>query len=93
MQAFEPGEIVRTPLDSVILTLRTILGDGEVTGTLLDCIEPPQMATIDRSFESLYNSDFISAPSDACEITALGNRIDRNDIDFEDEYSNLIFSL
>jgi HrpA-like RNA helicase len=74
MHAFEPGEIVRTPLDSVILTLRTILEDGEVTSTLLECIEPPQMATISRSFESLYNSDFITAPSDACEITTLGNK-------------------
>ena len=58
--------------DSVILSLKAILGEDEVTSTLLDCIEPPKVATIGRSFQSLYNSDFITAPGDEGEITNLG---------------------
>lgn len=52
MMQFEPGEMVRIPLDSVILTLKEMMADDEiVTNVLYDCIEPPNMNTIDRSFK------------------------------------------
>jgi len=72
MQAFEKGEIVRTPLDSVILSLKNMMNEGEVTSILLECIEPPKVSTIDRSFESLHKSSFITSPNDQCELTKLG---------------------
>jgi len=72
MQAFEEGEIVRTPLDSLILSLKNMMNEGEVTSTLLECIEPPETSAIERSFKSLHKSNFISAPKDQCEITNLG---------------------
>ena len=81
MEDFEPGEMLRIPLDSVILMLKVMLAEGEVTKVLLDCLEPPNIATIDRSFESLYRSHFISTPDDSCEITTLGNFVSALGID------------
>jgi len=72
MLEFEPGEILRMPLDSVILMLRQILPEGSVTSALLDCIEPPEIDTIGRSYESLCQSRFITTADETCEITELG---------------------
>lgn len=62
MSSFEPGEMVRIPLDSVILTLKEMMADDEkVTDVLHDCIEPPNMSTIERSFKvSAAASDIFS---------------------------------
>lgn len=71
MAPYEAGEMVRIPLDSVILSLRDMLNE-EVTPVLLDCLEPPDITNIDRSFASLHKQNFISEPSDQCDITSLG---------------------
>lgn len=81
MDAFEPGEMLRIPLDSVILMLKGMLTDEQVTAVLLDCLEPPNIATIGRSFESLYKSNFISTPDDDCDITTLGTFVSNLGID------------
>ena len=39
--SFEAGEILRSPLDSVILNLRDMLNDEPVTEILLECLEAP----------------------------------------------------
>ena len=50
MTSFEPGEMVRIPLDTVILTLKEMMADDEkVSDVLNDCIEPPKVETIARS--------------------------------------------
>ena len=59
------------PLDSVILMLKEILNE-ETTPALLDCLEPPDLSTIERSYNSLFKSNFISQPGDHGEITHLG---------------------
>ena len=46
-----------------------------MTPILLECIEPPDVSTIERSFESLHQSNFISDPSDEGEITTLGSLV------------------
>ena len=74
MPAFESGEMVRIPLDSVILSLREMLGEA-VTPILLDSLEPPDISTIERSFKSLHDSNFISTPTDEGEITSLGSLV------------------
>jgi HrpA-like RNA helicase len=81
MEAFEPGEMLRIPLDSVILMLKEMLSEEEVTAALLDCLEPPDIATIDRSFESLSSSHFIDTPDDSCNITTLGKFVSALGID------------
>ena len=81
MEPFEPGEMVRIPLDSVILMLKEML-DGElVTDVLLDCLEPPEVSTIGQSFQSLYRSHFITSPSDESAITTLGKFVSALGID------------
>jgi HrpA-like RNA helicase len=65
------GEMLRMPLDSVILMLKEILNE-ETTPALLDCLEPPDLSTIERSYNSLHKSSFISQPNDSGEITHLG---------------------
>jgi hypothetical protein len=77
----EPGEMLRIPLDSVILMLKEMLSGETVTSALLDCLEPPEVSTIGRSFESLYSSHFITKPDDSCEITALGKFVSALGID------------
>jgi HrpA-like RNA helicase len=74
MEAFERGEILRIPLDSVILTLKKMLSDECITEVLASCLEPPNTSTIDRSFQSLFRSNLISEASDveSCKITKLG---------------------
>jgi len=71
---FEAGEILRSPLDSVILNLRDMLNEP-VTEILLECLEAPDISTIERSFQSLHASNFISQPNDEGEITSLGNLV------------------
>jgi HrpA-like RNA helicase len=74
MVAHEPGEMLRIPLDSVILMLKGILSEDDgVTDALLDCLEPPNTSTIDRSFQSLHQSHFITTPHDGGRITTLGS--------------------
>jgi len=72
MDAFEPGEMLRIPLDSVILMLKEMLPEDAVTEILQTCLEPPNLSTIERSFTSLFSSHFITSPDDSCSITTLG---------------------
>lgn len=55
-------------------SLREMLGEA-VTPILLECIEPPNLQNIERSFESLFDSNFISLPTDDGEITSLGSLV------------------
>jgi HrpA-like RNA helicase len=83
MDEFEQGEMVRVPLDNVILQLKQIFNDERVTDVLASCLEPPNLRTIDRSFESLFSSNFItsSADDDSCHITQLGHFVSALGID------------
>jgi HrpA-like RNA helicase len=72
---FEEGEILRSPLDSVILNLRTIVADESITEILRGCIEPPDTVNIENSFNSLFNRKFTTAANDNFEITSLGDLV------------------
>jgi hypothetical protein len=74
MPLFEQGELARSPLDNTILSLRDMLNEA-VTPILLDCLEPPDISTIERSFQSLHSSNFISCPTDDGVITSLGSLV------------------
>lgn len=54
MAPFDSAEIVRQPLDALILRLRTMLGaETAVVPVLQDVIEPPSIENIDSSFRSV----------------------------------------
>ena len=72
---FEHGEILRSPLDNVILNLRTIVSEESITDMLMDCLEPPKIENIQRSLASLYMLGFIDVPDDDFDITAMGNLV------------------
>jgi hypothetical protein len=72
MLDFEAGEILRTPLDSVILMLKEMLGDENATDVLSSCIEPPDTTAIEASYKSLFELHFITEPSDKGAISELG---------------------
>ena len=72
MSEFESGEMLRMPLDSVILLLKDILTNEDTTSSLMSSIEPPDLSTIGRSYLSLRRSGFISKPDESGEITTLG---------------------
>ena len=61
--------------------LKEMLSEEQVSEVLLTCIEPPDISAIDRSFESLHKSHFISAPDDSCELTNLGSFVSSLGID------------
>ena len=69
---FEIGEMSRMPLDNVILDLKQMLQE-EATPVLLQCLEPPELQTIERSFQSLHEQKFLSTPDDHGDITTLGS--------------------
>jgi ATP-dependent RNA helicase DHX57 len=73
MDEFEPGEISRMPLDSVILMLKVMLPQEATTNLLKDCIEPPDTKNINRSFLNLYQSHFITRDDEDSEVTLLGS--------------------
>lgn len=80
MDLFETGEMLRIPLDSVILTLKEMIQE-EATPMLLQCLEPPDLSTIHRSFQSLCRSKFITSPDDMGHITTLGKFVSSLGID------------
>ena len=80
MDLFETGEMLRIPLDSVILMLKEMLQE-EATPVLLQCLEPPDLSTIERSFQSLCDSNFITDPDDSGKITTLGKFVSSIGID------------
>ena len=80
MEEFEPGEMVRIPLDSIILMLKQILHE-EIKPVFMDCLEPPALDTIDRSFQSLHHWNFITEASDQADITPLGSFVSALGID------------
>ena len=79
---FEAGEMLRSPLDSVIMNLRDMMNEP-VTKILQDCLEVPDLSTIERSFNSLHASNFISQPNDNGEITSLGRLVVKLGIDLK----------
>ncbi|GFH53217.1 hypothetical protein CTEN210_09693 [Chaetoceros tenuissimus] len=81
-QPFEEGEMLRSPLDSVILNLRTIIAkEDSVTQMLKECIQAPDLKQIENSYASLYNRFLISEPSDHFDVTALGSFVSALGID------------
>lgn len=81
-QPFEEGEMLRSPLDSVMLNLRTIISkEDSVTQMLKECIQAPDLKQIENSYASLYNRFLISEPSDHFDVTALGSFVSALGID------------
>ena len=74
------GEMLRIPLDTVILTLKEMMNEQAIP-ILLQCLEPPDISTIERSFNSLYKSSFISRADDSGVITTLGSFVSSLGID------------
>ena len=74
-RAFEEGEILRSPLDSTILNLRTIVEGESISALLMECIERPDIVNIENSFKSLHNRNFITEASDEFAITSLGELV------------------
>jgi len=60
--------------------LKEILNEA-TTPALLDCLEPPDISTIERSYQSLHNSNFITQPDDDGDITVLGAFVSRLGVD------------
>lgn len=68
------GDLSTNVLLLILQSLREMLGEA-VTPMLLECIEPPDLQNIERSFKSLFDSNFISDSSDNGEITSLGSLV------------------
>ena len=81
---FERGEIKRVPLDSVILSLKEMLGESEaVTPVLTSVIEPPDVSHIGRAFGSLYEDNFIETPDDTGRLTRMGRFVTSIGLDLQ----------
>ena len=76
MQEHEESEVHRTPLQDVILSLRSMLEasisfDG-VVPILEDLLEPPDMKNVHKSFDYLHYAGMITIPEDAGSLTSIG---------------------
>ena len=61
--------------------LKEMLPEDRVGEVLCTCLEPPDLSTIDRSFQSLHKSHFITSPDDSCDVTNLGSFVSSLGID------------
>jgi HrpA-like RNA helicase len=83
-EPYEMGEMLRIPLDSVILMLKEIIPQSEgITGVLRSCLEPPDLAAIDNSLLHLHKARFTTSPNDDCGLTELGKFVLALGIDLE----------
>jgi HrpA-like RNA helicase len=76
MQDHEESEIHRTPLQDVILGLRSMLeasvGFTGVVPILKDLLEPPDMRNVHKSFDYLHYAGMITVPDDIGALTSKG---------------------
>jgi ATP-dependent RNA helicase DHX29 len=83
-EAYEMGEMLRIPLDSVVLMLKEIIPQSEsITGVLRSCLEPPDLAAIEKSLFHLHKARFTTSANDDCGITELGKFVLALGIDLE----------
>jgi HrpA-like RNA helicase len=73
MDPFETGEILRMPLDSVILSIKDMIPDEGVSDLLSRLIEPPERGNIARSIEALFKQRFLTEASESSHLTSLGS--------------------
>lgn len=75
-QEYATPEVLRTPLQDVILSLRVTLGNShDFDGTvpiLESLLEPPDVGNVSKSFEYLHATRMITSPDDGGELTAMG---------------------
>lgn len=83
----EDSEIHRTPLQDVILGLRSMLEQAAdfngVVPILEDLLEPPDTQNVQNSFEFLYATDMISQPNDSGELTSVGRLASQLPVDIQ----------
>ena len=73
MDPFETGEILRMPLDSVILSIKDMIPDEGVSELLSRLIEPPEQGNISRSLEALFKQRFLTEATEKSHLTSLGS--------------------
>ena len=74
MSAHDTPEILRHPLDHVVLSLKAMTrGKGRPVVPMLEStIDPPETSNIDAAFETLYALQLLTAPDDSADLTAWG---------------------
>jgi len=76
LQKHELAEVLRRPLEDVILSTWIMLEEAEkfsgVTPFLQRMIEAPTMTNVERSYESLCDAGLITFPSDDGSLSAMG---------------------
>ena len=76
MQEHEESEVHRTPLQDVILSLRSMLESSisfnGVVPILEDLLEPPDMRNVHKSFDYLHYAGMITVPEDSGNLTSIG---------------------
>ena len=83
----ETCEVLRTPLQDVILNLRAMLQDAAdfngVVPVLQDLLEAPPVSNIDKSFQVLYANSMITSADDYGRLTKLGYLAGQLPVDLE----------
>jgi HrpA-like RNA helicase len=81
MADFDPPEILQTPLEQVIIQLRSALHQ-EVIPALKSVISPPNMSHVNSAFAELHRVGFIENPDDEANLTVYGEMAAGLGIDF-----------
>ncbi|CAM9805903.1 unnamed protein product, partial [Pylaiella littoralis] len=77
------SEMLRLPLDALILDLKNMMPDSPVIPILESTVEPPNLQSVHRSLESLHAMGFISSPNDAGVLTDTGRFASGLGVDLE----------
>ena len=86
MEDHEQSEVNRKPLQDVILNLRGVLEDSAdfngVVPILKNLLQPPEMSNVNKSFDHLFDSSMITAPTDEGRVTSIGKIAAHLPVDF-----------
>ena len=80
------GEILRIPLEDVVLQLKDMFDGGPIMETMGELLEPPDISTIQGSFETLNGMQMLTEPSDDGAVTMVGQLATRLPVDLRVGY-------
>jgi HrpA-like RNA helicase len=85
LRAYGDSEVLRVPLDDLILKLRSLLEESSyfrgVVPILADLPDPPALRNISQSFDHLFHCGLITDPSDDGALTAPGRFLSHLGVD------------
>lgn len=92
MAPFAIPEILRTPLESLFLQVKSMSPDEDVKEFLLKAIDPPRMEALDSAWRTLLDLGAVAGEAMTSRLTALGRHVSKELANPLDTAPGLIFA-